>query len=139
MNMPNAKTLDADQGLAYLQGDVALFRELLVMFKDTLYQLNLLVKAAQKEPTLTLQPLYLALHGAKPILMIVGTEQVKNSVDRICQSLALQDVETTSNLLPIVSSYLESMAAEVTITCSLWSVVGYDDNSRIASKGSHKP
>jgi hypothetical protein len=52
------KTLDTDQGLAYLQGDVALFRELLTMFDATLKQLNLLAKTAQKEPASNLQSFY---------------------------------------------------------------------------------
>jgi hypothetical protein len=53
--------------------------------------------------------------------MIVGSEEVKKSVEQICQSLALQDDKTTLTLLPTVSSYLERMAAEVTFTCLQWS------------------
>jgi hypothetical protein len=115
------KTLDIDQGLAYLQGDVALFRELLTMFDATLKQLNLLAKTAQKEPISNLQSFYRSLHGSKPILMIVGSEEVKKSVEQICQAVALQDDKTTLSLLPAISSYLERMTAEVTFTCSQWS------------------
>ncbi|MBX7229007.1 MAG: hypothetical protein K1X48_05325 [Burkholderiaceae bacterium] len=112
--------LDLQHALEYLHGDQVLLQQILKLFTQTLSQLQAELKTAQCTSNVQVndsewQTFYRTLHGAKPVLLIVGNSTIRKIVPELCEALVTKNHIKALELAPLFGEHLQKIALEITV------------------------
>ncbi len=112
-------TIDLTRSLGYVHGDHIFLQQLMEVFEATLAQLRSLLAAAQKSSPLAINhphwaDFYRALHGARPMLIIISVAQLREMTEQLCNSLETKNQSECLILARSFAVQLEVMTSDVT-------------------------